>query len=226
MTQFFKVPGFTLANANFSTKILVTLYLLFTAGGLWIAVLQDTDRAGTSDKDAAEWLLGNEEDEEATEFKVEKSTRELLAITHEHALMMPMLLFVLLHMVALCNTLPDRGKTVSYIVSFVFLGGSFAGMWLVARVDPGWTWLLRWSGVGMMGSMFASCGLVLYELWIAKWWFKRKMKDMPAPANPLFPRPPQGQPGVGAVGAPPAGAVGAPPAGAPAPGSTPPSKDP
>ena len=83
MTQFYKMPGFTLANANFSTKVLLSLFQISIGLGVWVAVLQSLDRVGGSNDSAVEWVLGNELDFEATEIKVEKSYREMLAITHE-----------------------------------------------------------------------------------------------------------------------------------------------
>ncbi len=187
MTQYYKVPQFTLAASSPSTKILITLYLVFNLFALWVSILQYADRAGMSHEASTEWLLGNEGDLEAREFKAEKSDRELLSITHEHAFTLPMLFFLLLHMVALC-TISERWKIALYVLSFLALGGSFAGMWLVARVGPGWSWLLRASGVGMTLSIAVSSLLCLWETWGVGGWQARRDGPPPLAPNPMFPR--------------------------------------
>lgn len=187
MTHYYKAPQFSLATSSLSTKILITLYLVFNLFALWVSILQYADRAGMSHEDSTEWLLGNEGDLEAREFKAEKSDRELLSITHDHAFTLPMLFFLLLHMVALC-TISERWKIVLYVLSFLALGGSFAGMWLVARVGPGWSWLLRASGVGMTLSIAVSSLLCLWQTWGVGWWQARRGGPPPPAPNPMFPR--------------------------------------
>ncbi len=186
MAPYYKMPGFTLANANLSTRVLLTLFLFSTLCGLGVALLQYSERAGFSGGDTAEWMLGNEGDLDATEIKVEKSYRELLSITHEHALMLPMLLFVLLHLVALCG-IGEGWKITLYLTSFLSLGGCFAGMWLTACRGDSWGFVIRGSGLGLTATLFGSCLLPLYELWLRKPLYRKLQRREPPAADPRFP---------------------------------------
>lgn len=185
MTQYYKMPGFSLARANPSTKVLLTLFLLCTAGGLAVAMLQYSDRAGLSRKAAMEWIHGNEEDLEATEFKSPKSYRELLAITHDHAFSLPILLFVLLHLVALC-TIGEGWKIAFYLAGFLSLIGSLAGPWLIAYQGEGWTILMIVSGSVMCLVIGSSTALALWETWGLAPYRRWRGRPEVRPPDPLF----------------------------------------
>ncbi|MHC4390431.1 MAG: hypothetical protein ACYS22_03830, partial [Planctomycetota bacterium] len=62
MTQYYKMPRFSLANGNFATKVLVTWFMLATAFGLGVALLQVRDRVGGfAQVDAERWIRGDED---------------------------------------------------------------------------------------------------------------------------------------------------------------------
>ncbi len=185
MTQYYKMPGFSLARANRSTKVLLTLFLISTTGGLVVALLQYSDRAGVSQKAAAEWIHGNESDLEATEFKSPKSYRELLALTHDHAFSLPILLFVLLHLVALC-TIGEGWKIALYLAGFLSLFGSLAGPWLIAYQGEGWSALLIGSGSVMSLVIAVATLLCLWETWGLGPYRRWRGRPEARPADPLF----------------------------------------
>lgn len=187
MTAYYKMPGFTIARSNLSTKVLITAFLVTVLLGLWVALMQYWDRAGTSGKDAEEWVLGNEGDFEATEIKPEKSFRELLSITHEHAFSLPILLFVLLHLVGLC-TISERLKVTLYLAGFLSLMGSLAGPWLIYGVDPSWNVLMRVCGIVMTVVLALSAAICLYEMWLAVPIRRRLGRPTPPPPEPMFPK--------------------------------------
>lgn len=187
MTQYYKMPGFTLARANLSTRVLVTLFLLTLLGGLGVALLQYHERAGGFTRRAArEWVEGNEGDLEATRIVAEKSFGELVAITHEHAFSLPMLLFVLLHLVALTG-IGERWKIALYLLGFLSLVGSLGGPWLISHSGPAWTALLLGSGLVLAAVMGISALLCLFELWLAAPLRRRRRQPEPPPPDPLFP---------------------------------------
>ena len=187
MTAYYKMPGFTLAKSNLSTKVLITSFLITVLAGLWVALLQYTERAGTSAKEATEWVRGNESDLAATELRPEKSFRELLSITHEHAFSLPILLFVLLHLVGLC-TLPEKLKITLYLAGFLALLGSLAGPWLIYGVDPAWNLLMRISGIIMTLVLAFSAVTCLYEMWLAGPVRHRLRRPSPQPPDAMFPK--------------------------------------
>ncbi len=187
MTQYYKMPGFSLSNANASTKVLLTLFLVVVVGGLSVALLQYAERAGFGRKATLEWVRGNDDDPAAREIRTAKSYRELLSITHEHAFALPMLLFVLLHLVALC-TIGEKAKIAIYVTGFLSLVGSLAAPWLIAYAGPGFSVLLRVSGVGLTGTIATSALLCLYETWLAGPIRRWRGEPDPKPPDPLVRR--------------------------------------
>lgn len=190
MTQYYKMPGFSLANANPATKVLLTLFLLTVLGGLGVALLQYYDRAGFGARGATEWVLGNEDDPAPPELRSPKSYRELLSITHEHAFALPMLLFVLLHLVAL-TSIREGAKIALYVVAFLSLVGSLAGPWFIAYRGPGWTTLVRGAGAGLAASIGVSALLCLWETWLVLPLRRLLGRSEPRAVDPLSPRRPR-----------------------------------
>ncbi len=176
MTAYYRMPGFSLAHSNLSTKLLITFFLACALGALSVALLQYADRAGLSRQEAEEWLLGNEGDSGALEIKMKRSYRELLAITHEHAFTVPLVVFVLMHFVGLCS-LPERWKIALYSTAFLSVAASFAGIWLVAYAGGAWTLLVRGAGIVMALSIALGCAIPLREMW----WVGRRRPARAAP---------------------------------------------
>ena len=185
MTQFYKVPGFSLANANASTKILVTLFLCTMLLGLGVALLQYYERAGGFGSGAAQrYVDGNEADiesqEESGRIIPKKTFSELVAITHEHAFSVPILVFVVLHLVGL-TSVSERAKITLYVAGFLSTIATFAGPWLIHFVSPACSVIMLASGATMTGVLAWSSFLCLYEIWLVK------PLSRPPP-NPMFPK--------------------------------------
>ena len=185
VTQFYKVPGFSLANANASTKVLVTLFLCTVLLGLAMALLQYYERAGGFGSDAAKtYVEGNEMDLEAQKESgrliPEKTFGELVAITHEHAFSVPILVFVVLHLVGL-TSISERAKVSLYVLGFLSAIATFAGPWLIHSTSPAFSLMMIASGATMTAVLTWSSFLCLYELWLVKPLSRR-------PPNPMFPK--------------------------------------
>lgn len=187
MTQFYKQSGFTLARANPSTKVLLTLFLCTVIAGCVVALLQYSGRSGgLSSESAKQWVQGNEQDLEAEEFYPEKSPREILAIVHDHIFALAMLLFVVLHLVELTPWTEGPKITLS-ILGYGSLALSLLAPWWLH-----WDWSiapisLRIGGTGLL--VVLTCGSLacLDELWLAKRRRRRSGKKEPAAPAPLFP---------------------------------------
>ncbi len=184
MTRYYRRARFSLAHAKLHTKVLVTLFLLSVLGGLGIAWLQVRARVGTDVRSQREWILGNEDDPAPREFKEPKSDRELLAITHDHAFSVPMLLFVVLHLVAL-TPLPDPAKIALYTLGFGSCAAALAAPWLIAYHSPAWIGLLRASGIGIFAALALSCAVCLFDLWLLAPYCRLRGRAHPGPADPL-----------------------------------------
>jgi hypothetical protein len=188
MTQYYKVPNFTLAGANASTKVLVTCFLATVLAGLGVALLQYHDRAGGFGAAAAlDWVRGNEDDPDATRILGPKTTSELIAITHEHAFSVPILAFVVLHLLAL-TSISEAAKIAFYLAGFLSIVATFAAPWLVHSRGESWTPLLRIGGAGLTAVLALSSLVCLYELWLGapmRRWRRRPPAQAP---NPMFPK--------------------------------------
>ena len=188
MTQYYKMPGLTLANATASTKVLITLFLATVILGLGIALLQYSERAGGfSDRAALEFVKGNEGDPDTFRIMAEKSFAELVATTHEHAFSVPILLFVILHLVGL-TSIREGAKIAIYIIGFGSTVATFAAPWLVSYGGAGWTPLLRFGGMTMTAVLAASAILCLFELWLAGPLRRWRHQPDPSAPNPMFPK--------------------------------------
>ncbi|GIW71724.1 MAG: hypothetical protein KatS3mg102_1266 [Planctomycetota bacterium] len=184
MSQYYRMPRFSLSAARLHTKLLLTLFLLAVLGGLGVAGLYYAERAGSSARSAAQWLRGNEGDLEAREFLEPKSYRELLALTHDHAFSLPLMVFVLLHLVAL-TPLPDWSKIALYLCGFGSTAGVLAAPWLVRYAGAEWTWLLVGCGLVLFATMLLSVAVCLFDLWLLGPLVRRCGLGPPAPADPL-----------------------------------------
>ncbi|MEC9475836.1 MAG: hypothetical protein VX764_02230 [Planctomycetota bacterium] len=187
MTQFYKQSGFTLARANPSTRVLLTLFLLTVLAGCVVALLQYSGRSGgLSTDNAKQWVQGNEKDYEAEELYAEKSPREILSIVHDHIFAVALLLFVVLHLVELTPWTEGPKITLS-IIGY----GSLA----LSLLSPWWLYLqwavapftLRIGGTGLLLVLASGSLACLDELWLARWRRRKAGKKEPAAPAPLFP---------------------------------------
>ena len=158
----------------------------FATWGVGVALFQYTGRSGgVGSRSAEEWVLGNEDDLEATEFRVAKGRRELLAFTHDHIFSLAMLLFVVLHLVQL-TPLSSRSKVALTLVGFGGLGGTLGIPWWIAGSGGGAPWLIL-SGTALLASLTLGSIVCLAEMWVLPGWRRRRGRPAPPPADPMFP---------------------------------------
>ena len=189
MSRFYKEKGFTLARADRPTRVLVSCFLLCVLVGVVGAALQYSSRSGGFDSNSAqEWVLGNEDDLSATEFRVAKGDRELLAFVHDHIFSLAMVLFVVFHLVAL-TPLHPRGKIGLVLLGFGGLLGTLGVPWLL-RAAPSdlKSWLLICSGSALLISLALGSLLVLGEMWIFPSIRRVQGRPEAPPANPMYPQ--------------------------------------
>ncbi len=178
MTQYYKMPSFNLRGASAGTKVLLTCFLLFVAAGYVVAMLYFHDRTRLEIAGIERYYKG---DEPAMVFP--KSRAELIAITHPHAFSMPMLLFILCHLVALCR-ISERIKCTLYIASFGSAACVLAGPWLVTYYSPANAWFLAASGWALTFSFAAITFLPLVEMWLPR---RAGERVVPHPASSVTP---------------------------------------
>ena len=191
MTRPFKEKGFTLGRADLSTRVLVTAFLLCVLTGVSIAARQYASRSGGfGPQSAKEWVLGNESDESAEVFRVEKGKRELLAFTHDHIFSLAMVLFVVFHLVQLTPH-TQRAKIALILVGFGGLTGTLGVPWWLQRAEEAEggarALLLIASGSALLASLAIGSLMILAEMWVLPARRRRRGEPEAPAANPMFP---------------------------------------
>ncbi|MDG2149257.1 MAG: hypothetical protein P8N09_07020 [Planctomycetota bacterium] len=157
-------------------KILLSLYILSVGAGLWVATLKYTDRAEWSQPGIEQFVHGSQDsaadpfdnplaglDEHNSEGK---SRRELVDIAHPHLFSIPIVLFILGHLLHLTR-LPTWMKLTINVAAFTSFLATFLLPFVVvnnATLAP----LLYASGWTMLISFVLLCIIPLTEMWLGR----------------------------------------------------------
>jgi hypothetical protein len=180
------LPRMHLSRLPRSTRLLLTLFVLSVLGGLWVATLKYTQRAeftpggaarywrGDSPARAADELLPGEAQIEdsgtrdglAVAAEPRKTTRFLVDVIHPHVFTIPLLLFVLLHLLILTR-LTERAKIACHLHAFASLAATLALPFLVAGSGRGGLAFVV-AGANLMLSFVAVSAVLLFETWCAR----------------------------------------------------------
>ena len=157
-------------------KVLMTLYILSVGAGVYVASLKYTDRAEYSADGMETWVAGSGEasaDEvlgdpyaDMDGYSAGMSRRELVDIVHPHLFTVPMVLFLLGHLLHLTR-LPDWLKLTINVGAFGSFGATFLLPFLVIE-DATLAPLLYGSSVIMLVTFVALCLVPLWEMWLGK----------------------------------------------------------
>ena len=163
-------------------KALLTLYIASVAAAVWVGMLKYSDRALFSPAGAAEYVRGADAaggtpegdafgdpfagTPEGVARKEGLSRRELVDIVHPHLFTVPIVLFILGHLLHLTR-LPDRAKLAVNAAAFLAFFVTFVSPLLVTdRAAIGW--LLFGGGCVFLLSLAALCLVPLWELWFGE----------------------------------------------------------
>jgi hypothetical protein len=163
-------------------KSLLTLYVASVALATWVAALKYSDRAEWSPRGAGVYVRGEAQDggpaapdafgdplagtPEGAALRPALTRRQLVDIVHPHLFTIPIILFILGHLLHLTR-LPDALKLGVNATSFLAFFATFLTPLLVEDRDvlgP----LLFVSGTALLASVAAQCGVTLWELWLGK----------------------------------------------------------
>lgn len=97
-------------------------------------------------------------------MKFEKSTAEMLNITHTHILSMASFFAIGATIFAFSTTLSSRWKSILVVEPFIAILTSFAAMLLMWRVHPAFTYLLMVSSVSMALCFYVMMAVSFLEL--------------------------------------------------------------
>ena len=159
-------------------KVLLTLYIASVLAALWVATLKYTDRAEWSAQGARLYIAGDGAGArdpladplagtpEGLSRHEGLSRRQLIDIVHPHLFTVPIVLFILGHLLHLTR-LPDPLKLLLNVAAF----GSFLATFLLPLAlprHPGLAPALIGAGTLMLASVALQCLIPLYETWLGK----------------------------------------------------------
>lgn len=164
-------------------KVLLSLYVLSVAAGIWVAGLKYADRGEWSPEGAGVYVLGEANDgvdvsapdpfgdpfggtDEGLMGQEAMSRRQLIDIVHPHLFTVPLVIFLLGHFLHLTR-LPDVLKGVINVGAFVSFGVTFGAPFVIDDPDTLGTTMFV-AGWAMLVSFALLCGVTLWETWLGK----------------------------------------------------------
>ena len=158
-------------------KVLLSLYILSVAAGVWVAALKYSDRATWSDEGVADYVSGAEAVGEDDPFgdpfagldgdaPAGLSRRQLVDIVHPHLFSVPLVLFVLGPLLHLTR-LPDPLKLLINVAAFLSFAATF-GLPFLMLDDRSLAPVLLVAGWTMLISFGLLCLIPLWETWFGR----------------------------------------------------------
>jgi hypothetical protein len=127
-------------------KLAFSFFILFVLVGLVSSVAMYHQQFAFSADQAAEYYQGNRGEKNVDQFRVQKSYRELLEITHFHAFIMPVVYVAFVHLYFLA----PHSNFEKNLVTILCFGGLLVEMatpWLVRYGSEAWSYLFWGSGL-------------------------------------------------------------------------------
>lgn len=167
------VPGYRLSKARFSTKVLITLGMFGLLLGLGSAVALTLLRTGVTAASVQTYYLGSSaaasgepisELDQALVVTQPRPVAELAEVTHLHLMGGSLLLFLLCHLLSVCDV-DDRVRAGLYAISFCSFLATFGSPWLIVFIAPAFAHLYGASIVTLILSLAVLCLIPLREMW-------------------------------------------------------------
>ncbi len=136
MREFKRQQGGALSRLPLASRRLYLGFLVLAVCAFASSVALYYDSLGLSPDGAVDYFLGNMDDLDAEEIRIEKSARELLEVTHFHLYTMPLWLLVLAHLFLMARGGRWKGWVVAGALAFTAL--HVAGPWIVRATGTGW----------------------------------------------------------------------------------------
>lgn len=162
------IPGYRLSRARRSTKVLITMGMLGLLLGLATSVLLTVSRTGLSAGSVLAYYRGEaspaDELGALTSAASPRPFAELIEVTHLHVLGGSMLLFLLCHLLSVCDV-KDWVRSFLYVTAFSSFLTTFGLPWLIIYVHPVFAYLFGPSVLILCFSLVVLCILPLREMW-------------------------------------------------------------
>ena len=167
------IPGYRLSKARFSTRVLTTLGMLGLLFGLLGAVLMTVSRTGLTTVEVQQYYRGNSEgttgqlvDEELV-HTAPRPFDELAEVTHLHLMGGSLLLFLLCHLLSVCD-IRDSIRTILYVISFGSFLVTFTLPWAIVYGSASFAHLFLPAIGTLTASLFLLCVIPLREMWLRR----------------------------------------------------------
>lgn len=191
---------YPLHRSETSTKVLITLFLVFMVGAFAVAFLNVYDKVGRvpngiierygpeTTQSSAEGIY-QDGGEAAPAVARVNTFSALIDITHPHIFEMPLVILVLCHFL-MRTRLANWAKVITYILSFGGAGGMLATPWLVRYVSVRLAPLLVVSAVALGVAVVVLVAVPLWDMWGAR---IERSSSLRLNAHPLLEQPPTGR---------------------------------
>lgn len=162
------VPGYRLSRAKRSTRVLITMAMLGLLLGLATSVLMTVSRTGLRAAAVATYYRGEvvpgDELSSMTTGGTARPFAELVEVTHLHVLGGSMLLFLLCHLLSVCEV-RDGVRSFFYVTAFSSFLVTFASPWLIIYAHPGFAHLFGPAVFILTFTLIVLCLVPLREMW-------------------------------------------------------------
>jgi len=161
------VPGYRLSRSRYSTKVLISLALVSVLLGLCTSVAVTLTKTGITPTSVIEYFCGIPQSSELGGLLSESTARpfaELAEVTHLHLMGGALMLFLLCHLLALCQ-IPDGLRLGLYLTSFISFLLTFGLPWAIVYAHQGFAWLYPPAIGALIASLVALTFLPLREMW-------------------------------------------------------------
>ena len=164
------VPGFRLSRSKTSTKVLTSLGLVGLLLGLTMAAVLTMMKTGISASSVMQYYLGNAggvSGADALMADARRPAMEIAEITHFHLTGGSLLLFLLCHLLALCD-ISEKLRIWLYTISFGSFITTFSLPWLILYGAPQFAYAYGPSMFVLLVSLFFLAAIPLRDMWFSQ----------------------------------------------------------
>ena len=164
------VPGYRLSKSKLSMRVLTTLGLTGLFLGLISACIITSLKSGMRPSAVAAYYRGVSETQSGADSLMSSEPRpmiEIAEITHFHLFGGSILLFLLCHLLSLCDV-SETTRISLYSLSFGGMISFFSLPWLITFHAAWWSWLYAPSMIVLVISVFLLYLFPIREMWAGK----------------------------------------------------------
>jgi hypothetical protein len=159
-------------------RMLLSLYVISVLAAMWVATLKYSDRADWSPEGTRLYIQGDAPPTvdpfgdpfagtaDGQRQHTGMSRRQIIDVVHPHLFTVPIVLFILGHLLHL-TSLPDPLKALLNVSVFVACLGTFL-LPLAVREHGGLAPALVGCGTVLVGGVALQCVILLYETWFGR----------------------------------------------------------